>query len=199
MSDPTVAPTPEPRPEPTPAPKTSSWGTALLAGAFTLLGVVIGGFLQYLFSGLLETEKQRMQIQISAYADFAKAQAAWQRAQAQEEGDESKKKTAREAAIDDASLKIRDAAFRIVVFSPPEAVRALAEFVEQSGKRGECNITQADIALYQILRRQNSDQDSDYISNFIRQQIRGHASNSDQVSNEDIAMALFGCKLQPSR
>jgi hypothetical protein len=41
---------------------------------------VIGGFLQYHFSQSLETDKQRMQIQQTAHADFAKAQAAWQRA-----------------------------------------------------------------------------------------------------------------------
>ena len=60
--------------------KTSSWPTALLTAVFGLAGVVIGGFLQYHFSQSLETDKQRMQIQQTAHADFAKAQAAWQRA-----------------------------------------------------------------------------------------------------------------------
>ena len=156
-------------------PKTSSWGTALLTAVFGLIGVVAGGFLQYYFSSSLETEKQRMQIQLSAYADFAKAQAAWQRAGA--ETDDAKRKE----AIRDSSLRIRDAAFRIVVFSPPEVVRALAAFVQQSGDREECNTTDTDIALYQIVRRQNTRQ----------------VSESDHdVSNQDVAMALFGCKLK---
>jgi hypothetical protein len=87
----------------------------------------------------------------------------------------------RKEAIRDSSLRIRDAAFRIVVFSPPDVVRALAAFVEQSGDREECNTTDADIALYQIVRRQNTRQ----------------ASNSNyDVSNQDVAMALFGCKLK---
>jgi hypothetical protein len=158
---------------PPPAPsKTSSWGIAILTALFGLLGVVVGGFLQYLYSGLLETEKQRMQIELSAYADFAKAQAAWQRAGM--EKDQSK----REAVENDAALKIRDAAFRIVVFSPPEVVGALSAFVEQSGNREECNLTQADIALYQTIRQQNSGQNSDFISNFIRRQLRGHVSRN---------------------
>ena len=104
------------RTEAAPPAKTSSWlGTA----AFGLAGVVIGGFLQYYFSQSLETDKQRMQIQQAAHADFAKAQAAWQRALREE--DESKKKT----AILDAQLKIQDAAFRIVIFSPSEVVRGI--------------------------------------------------------------------------
>jgi hypothetical protein len=154
---------------------------------FGLIGVLVGGFLQYLYSGSLETEKQRMQIQISAYADYAKAQAAWQRAG--EENEQSK----REAAENDAALKIRDAAFRIVVFSPAEVVGALAEFVEQSRDRKECDITRADIAVYQILRRQNLQ--SDYIS-IKRGHITGEVSNPDPVSDRDVAMALFGCKLK---
>lgn len=179
MSDPPTAPT-------TP-PKTSSpWGTALLTAVFGLIGVLVGSFLQYLYSGSLESEKQRMQIQISAYADYAKAQAAWQRA-----GEENEFK--REAAYNDAALKIRDAAFRIVVFSPAEVVRALAEFVEQSRDRKECDITRADIAVYQILRRQNLQ--SDYIS-IKRGPITGEVSNPDPVSDRDVAMALFGCNLK---
>jgi hypothetical protein len=155
--------------EPTPTPKTSQWVTGLVTGAIGLIGVALGGFLQYYTGGSLETEKQRMQIQISAYADFAKGQAAWQRARA--EADESKK----EEAFRDASLKIRDAAFRIVIFSPAELVRALAAFVEENHKE-ECETTEADLTLYRSIRR--------------------HVSSSDHVSNQDIAMALFGCKLK---
>jgi len=171
--------------------KSSSWGptlvSALITALFGLIGVLVGGFLQYLYSGSLETDKQRMQIQIAAHADYAKAQAAWQRAGAEED------KTKREAAENDAALKIRDAAFRIVVFSPPEVVKALAEFVEQSRDRKECDITSADIAVYQILRQRNLQ--PDYISTK-RAQITGEVSDPDPVSNRDVAMALFGCKLK---
>ena len=107
-------------------PPSAVRGTALLTALFGLIGVLVGGFIQYRVGEWLETGKQRMQIQLSAHADFAKAQAAWQRAQAQQEGDESKKKTAREAAIEDANLKLRDAAFRIVIFSPSDVVKAYA-------------------------------------------------------------------------
>lgn len=148
-------------------PKTFQWGNAFLTGAIGLIGVALGGLIQYHISGSLETEKQRMQIQLSAYADFAKAQAAWQRAEW--EDDESQKKATRR----DANLKIRDAAFRIVIFSPAEVVRALAAFMEENHSE-VCSTSQADLALYQSIRRQTS----------------------DDVSNRDIALALFGCKPQ---
>src|SRR5262249_53473488 len=184
---PTNAPTDPPN-QPVTAPKTSSsWGTTILTAVSGLIGIVVGGFLTYLYGGSLETDKQRMQIQMAAYADYAKAQTALQRAGA--EKDEHKK----EAAENDAALKIRDAAFRIVVFSPPEVVRALAEFVEQSRNRPECNIPKTDIAVYQILRRQNLD--PDYISTK-RGQLIGQVPKDYRVSNEDVAMALFGCKLK---
>jgi len=35
---------------------------ALITALFGLIGVLVGGFLQYLYSGSLETDKQRMQI-----------------------------------------------------------------------------------------------------------------------------------------
>lgn len=154
--------------EATPA-KSSSWSTALLTGLFGLIGVVTGGFLQYYFSQWLETDKQRMQIQQTAHADFAKAQAVWQRAL--REQDESKKK----AAILDAHLKIQDAAFRIVIFSPSEVVKAFAAYVQENQNQ-ECGTTRGDLAIYQKMRRQ----------------ILG----KDDISDQDVAMALFGCKLK---
>lgn len=155
--------------EAAPPEKSSSWSTALLTGLFGLIGVGIGGFLQYHFSQSLETEKQRMQIQQTAHADFAKAQAAWQRALREE--DESKKKT----AILDAQLKIQDAAFRIVIFSPSEVVKAFAAFVQENHNQ-ECGPTRTDLAVYQKMRRQTL--------------------GDDNISDQDIAMALFGCKLK---
>jgi hypothetical protein len=119
-------------PEPTAAPKDeaddmgkTSGGSALLTGAIGLIGVLLGGFIQYYIGGSIETEKQRMELQLSAYNDFAKAQAALQRAGWKE--DESERK----AATEDANLKIRDAAFRIVIFSPAEVVRAFSVFMEK--------------------------------------------------------------------
>jgi hypothetical protein len=162
-------------PEPTAAPKDEpdemgkiSGGSPLLTGAIGLIGVLLGGFIQYYIGGSLETEKQRMQLQLSAYSDFAKAQAALQRAELKES--ESEKK----AATEDANLKIRDAAFRIVIFSPAEVVRAFAAFVEEKHKE-ECDISAADMAVYRSIRRLTS---------------------SDDVSNRDIAMSLFACKMK---
>jgi hypothetical protein len=63
-----------------PTPRTEKseprWGIAILTGVIALITAVLG----YLFGSSLETQKQHMQIQLSAYADFAKGQAAWQRA-----------------------------------------------------------------------------------------------------------------------
>jgi hypothetical protein len=104
---------------------------------------------------------------LSAYADFAKAQASLQRAELQT-------KSRKAADVDDANLKIRDAALRIVVFSPTEVVEAVAAFTRDHHPP-ECGaITpQSDIDAYKKMRRQ----------------IRG-----DGISDDDIVMALFGCK-----
>jgi hypothetical protein len=149
-------------------PNRPQWGSVVLTGIFGVAGVLIGAFLQYGFSSSLETEKQRLQIQLSAYADLAKAEAAFQRAE--KEGEKSKK----DPALSDANLKIRDAAFRIGIFSPPEVVKALAAFTRDNHD-GACVNSPNDIALYQTMRRQASAQ---------------------AVSDEDIAMALFGCRLK---
>jgi oligoribonuclease (3'-5' exoribonuclease) len=78
-------------------------------------------------------------------------------------------------AILDAQLKIQDAAFRIVIFSPSEVVKAFAAFVQENHNQ-ECAPTRTGLAVYQTMRRQTL--------------------SSDNISDEDIAMALFGCKLK---
>jgi hypothetical protein len=151
----------------TPAPQ-KQWFGALGA----LAGIALGAFLQYYASNWLESKKQLEQIRMSAYADYGKAQAAWVRANA--EPDNSKQKA---ALIRDAKLKILDAVYRIIIFSKPEVVKALAAFVEQSPDIQECKIAEAEIGLYQILRRQTFDLDP----------------KSKDVSDREIAN-VFGCK-----
>jgi hypothetical protein len=87
------------------------------------------------------------------------------------EEDESKKKT----AILDAQLKIQDPAFRIVIFSPSEVVKAFAAFVQENQNQ-ECGTTKGDLAIYQKMRRQTL--------------------GKDEISDQDVAMALFGCRLK---
>lgn len=156
-----------------------------------IIGAVLGSYLAYQFSGPLETKKQRAQIQITAHADFLKAEAAWQRAGAEADNDEKTK------AERDASLKIRDAAFRIVVFSPVAVVKALAVFVEQNHKHEACKLTQSDIDLYQILRRQTQI-DGDFFE-FLRFGKSDPVSKEKDISDQELAMALFGCKLNNAR
>jgi len=146
--------------------------TALITA---VAGYLVGSSLEnkkYEFGSSLETQKQYLQIQLSAYADFAKAQAAWQRA------DAVAKQLAQNAGIDpaitDASLKLREAIFRIVLFSPAEVVRAVAAFTEQT-RNEECEVPEAELAVYQQMRRRIIPED---------------------VTNKEITMALFGCKLK---
>jgi hypothetical protein len=138
------------------------------AGAAGLFGVLVGAAIQYYAGDLLEINKQRLQTQLSAYADFAKAQAAWQRADS--EADQATKNTAQK----DANLKIRDAAFRIAIFSPDDVVKAFAAFIREK-HREDCAASPADLAVYQTLRARVSDKN---------------------VPNEDMAMVLFGCTLK---
>jgi hypothetical protein len=149
-----------------------------------------------MFGSNLEAEKQRMQFQLSAYGDFVKAQAAWQRAGINQEGTDDQLKELRAAMINpastdaqlkkmigdavtkqastDASLKLRDTIFRIVFASPADVVRAVANFTELTHKE-ECVIPDADLAVYQQMRR---------------------GIKQEEVTKEVFAMALFGCKLK---
>jgi len=143
--------------------------TKAAGGAFlgSIVGVLLTAVLQYFVGDMLETRKQRLQTQLSAYADFAKAQAAWQRANL--EGEASKK----EEAIRDAKLKIRDAAFRIAIFGPDDLVKSVSKYFAEN-QRGNCTNSAADIAVYQTMRAK--------------------AQNSDlDVPAQDMAMVLFGC------
>ena len=151
-----------------PASKTSIASLAL-TGMFGLVGVLLGGLLQYHFGSSRETEQQRLQIQLSAYADLAKAQAALQRAQ----HDDARK---RAATVDDANLKIRDAAFRVVIFSPTDVVKTWAASTREAHPEA-CGPTptKADVAVYKSMRRQIRD---------------------DDVPDDDVVMALFGCKMK---
>jgi hypothetical protein len=147
--------------------------------------------------GQLETKKQSMQIQLAAYGDFAKAQAAWQRASVSPATTDAQLKKFKDAVIDpastdaqlkkmisdamidqaaitDAKLKLRDAVFRIVLFSPAEVVNALAAFT-QTTLEEECVLKEDEFDVYERMRRQII---------------------SEPVTKQDIAMALFGCKLK---
>ena len=126
-----------------------------------LVGALVGAVLQYYVGDKLETQKQRLQIQITAYSDLAKGQAALQRAQAAKDKDE-------------ANLRIRDAGFRLAIFSPGDVVKSYAAFVREKHPEMCTTATSpADIAVYQNLRREVSDQN---------------------VSNDDLTMAIFACK-----
>lgn len=166
-----------------PPPEPVSKRSLLLTGLSGLLGALLGGLVQYVTGTWLETDKQHLQIQMAAYADFAKAQAAWQRAQ-QAEDDARKKPKPGDArknpVIEDAKLKIRDAAFRIVMFSPADVVEAWAAFTREDHPEACAPVpSQADLAVYRSMRRQ---------------------VRHDAVADADVVMALFGCRLtEPAR
>ncbi len=140
------------------SPSARAWPTSLgpliPTAAFGLAGVLVGGLLVYYFGG---------------YADFAKAQASLQRAE-QQEKDRSRKA----AAVEDANVRIRDAAFRMIVFSPAEVVEAFAAFTRDRHPPECAAVTpQSDIDVYKRMRRQIS---------------------GGSISDDDIVMVLFGCK-----
>ena len=135
--------------------KTSIW----LPFVSAVLGIFLGGAIQFYTSSWLETEKQLLQIRLDAYSDFLKGQAAWMKTH-----------------DEDARSKIRDAAFRIVVFSPAEVVQALTTFLKSTAP-SPCHSTKAEIELYQGIRRQ------------------ALGGDAGIISDGDMAMALFGCQL----
>ena len=135
--------------------KTSIW----LPFVSAVLGIFLGGAIQFYTARWLETEKQLLQIRLDAYSDFVKAQAAWIKTH-----------------DDDARSKIRDAAFRIVVFSSTELVQTLTTFMK-STEPGKCHSSRAEMALYQNMRRQTL------------------GAGAGSISDADMAMALFGCQL----
>jgi hypothetical protein len=148
-------------------------GSIWIPLAAGVLGALVGGGVQYYATRSLETEKQLLQIQLGAYADFAKAQAALQRARSQEN------EATRRQQIEDANLKIRDAAFRVVIFSPVEVVEKLATLTKDLGPQPPepCHLPSTDIALYQSMRGQ------------------ALGTSAGRIEPADIAMALFVCQL----
>jgi hypothetical protein len=111
----------------------------MLIAVFSILGIVLGATLQYVFSQFLEDRKHKRLLQTQAYADFLRSIA--------------------EAAHFDSTVseaqvhaKIADARARIALYGSSKVVRELAEFE----RAGNAIISQeqhaAFIRLIQVMR-----------------------------------------------
>lgn len=122
-----------------------------------VLGALLGGLVQYYATRSLETEKQLLQIQLTAYADFARAETLATLfpleppAQPAEghPGEVKKGENADRAKIElyasevekkkwEFINKARDASFRIVIFSPVSVVQALSSLIKEQIPRPPC-------------------------------------------------------------
>lgn len=145
-----------------PAPK-RDYFTIVLPLIGVILGAVVGGFATYLANSNLEPEKQVLQLQLSAYSDYVKAQAALLWAKPEQEVE--------------ANQKIRDAAMRMVIYSPATLIEKMADFIKEKQQR-PCTATRKDIAVYQEMRRE------------------ALKAKAGELSNATVAMAIFGCEYQ---
>ena len=91
----------------------------MLIAVYSILGVVVGASLQYLFSRFLEERKHKRLLQAQAYADFLRgvAEAAHLNLDVNE---------------NQVHAKIADARARIALYGSPDVVRLLAQF-EKAG------------------------------------------------------------------
>jgi len=86
---------------------------------FSILGIVVGASLQYLFSRFLEERKHKRLLQTEAYADFLRSVA---------------EATHLDSSVNEGQVhaRIADARARIGLYGSPDVVRLLAEF-ERAG------------------------------------------------------------------
>ena len=131
-----------------------------------VLGTIVGGIVQYYATRSLETQKHILDLQLSAYADLLKAQAAYHFAEV------------RSKAQDDANERIHEANIRIIVFSPVEVVESLAAFVKDKEHKSilPCSMPSSEFQMYRSMRQQA---------------LGGSASD---IKDADIAMVFFACQ-----
>ena len=105
-----------------------------------LIGVAVGGAATYLTTSEAALYSKQLEMQRSAYEDFAKAQAVWIHQ------DPNK-------ASESTRLALRDASTRIAIFAPADVVRAVARYTRESEKRRACSPLESDVAMYQSIRQ----------------------------------------------
>jgi len=151
-----------------------------ITALFALLGVVLGGGLQYYSSRTIEFEKASLDYRLTSYRDFLSAQVA--------------RKKAKDGTAEsiDADRKIRDATLRIAIFSPKEVAATVAEWllgaaiaqndVDPCGK--DRSLLQKDLSVYHAMRGQA----------FKRSFWFGN--KTEALSDRDMAIMVLGCKLE---
>lgn len=134
-----------------------------------LLGAVVSGLVTFMATSSIEYEKQLSQLELAAYSDFAKGQAAWILAQ-----NNLDTKPSQQPFVS-AKQQIREASFRVALYSPVDLVERLEAFIREQ-PRDDCTTTANDLAVYQLMRT--------------------HAlgRKGGDLSKATLAMVLFGCE-----
>lgn len=111
----------------------------MLITFFSVLGIVVGASLQYLFTSFLEDRKHHTSLQTAAYSDFIRAVA--EAAHMNLNSDEAQVR-----------FRLADAKTRICFFGSPEVVARLAEFEKLGGVIGNDLQREAFMSVIQTMR-----------------------------------------------
>jgi hypothetical protein len=134
-----------------------------------LLGLIVTAVISFIETPKIEYEKQRSKLELAAYNDFAKAQAAYFRAN---------RSNATPQEHDSANLAIKDAAMRILLFSPAETVEKFEAFVRDIPRPPCIQTSPNDLAVYRDMR----------------QNVLG--AKAGNLSDASIAMVVYGCEFR---
>lgn len=111
----------------------------MLIAFFSVLGIVVGASLQYLFTSFLEERKHRRSLQDAAYSDYIRAAAQAAHMNLTTDGAELRSRLA-------------DAKTRICLYGSPEVVAQLAEFEKEGGVIGNVLQRDAFMSVIQAMR-----------------------------------------------
>lgn len=147
---------------------------AVVAGVFTLIGILLGAGLNFYFTIAAEREKDLREIRRKAYVDFLHAQVKWDSAQYATSEEESRQFS------EDYREKTAEARKRIAVYGDKAVVEALAKYWRNHFDRKICPGTYEkigdDVSIYQRMREDVMPGD-------------------ELVNDEDMMMLLFLCQI----
>ena len=147
---------------------------AITAGIFTLVGIVIGGILNYYFTISIDRERALQETRKQAYIEFLDAQEKWDAMRFEPSED------ARQKLSEDYRAQTTKARKRIAVYGDKAVVEALGKYwrvhFERETCSGSSNKIKNDVSIYQKMREDIMPGD-------------------EQVSDQDMMMLLFLCQI----
>lgn len=111
----------------------------MIIAFFSILGIVVGASLQYLFTRFLEERKHRQALQTNAYTDYIQAVAQARHIDLYAE----------RAAV---FARLADAKTRICLYGSAEVISRLAEFERKGGVIGNNEQSQAFMRVIEAMR-----------------------------------------------